>query len=653
MPVEDVEPIVISIKSSKSEQPSPQLCDQRNKVRIQVSHDPNPVVPSEENLNSSKKVKKDRTDENDMNNEDSQVDPTKDSDNMNRKSSEENRDKLDNDESSLKTDEIETSASNINIEYRKTSVNSQDNPLESFHSADDYPEDEIPADWTEPVSVPIKYCTPVQDEEECEGPTTRTSLLEEIIEEEDEPESDPEPQEKSPEMVLKVLRETRQKVPPETKAVTKDKQILAKALSSPSKGSEVREKLMKKLQSYEPKPPQPLTLSTKPKKTTNLQFEEPGSSDQSWGVKNMSNFWEYHMRLKQRQLEAEPGFQARNNQHKSMPDLSTTTTEDTSSSCVASDTCQDSCPEEEEDNSSLLVPVKDRRKVFESSMANSRDFLSPKPSRSSWPSMPSLTVRVKPDKPQPLPLVGANSRKSEDNGEIHHTPVKDALEHFSNHPSPSKSFIDSEPISQKTAIQLATPKPDPIPKVEPPKEEEKPEQDVVAPYRWDDESNGEIYTDIPIDPNEDMKDVPLYVVENGHEFPLAPIKLRKSQFELVSPKPYSSKRKFVVPDLNHSEYKLRETQTSPETAFKSSTTGQPTTEKSGRPKEILKPIKSDSTPYILQEEQILKNINVVGIFKSKFSSELWTLLRLLFTVLPMKYIRFQSRNIFIFAFLCG
>ena len=33
-------------------------------------------------------------------------------------------------------------------------------------------------------------------------------------------------------------------------------------------------------------------------------------------------------------------------------------------------------------------------------------------------------------------------------------------------------------------------------------------------------------------------------------------------------------------------------------------------------------VKSDSSPYILQEQDVLKNINIVGMFKSKFSSEL-------------------------------
>ena len=63
-------------------------------------------------------------------------------------------------------------------------------------------------------------------------------------------------------------------------------------------------------------------------------------------------------------------------------------------------------------------------------------------------------------------------------------------------------------------------------------------------YRWDDESNGEIYTDrsLEISPpieNTDSNEgeistdssIGLYVVENGKEYPLIPLKERKSMFE--------------------------------------------------------------------------------------------------------------------------
>ena len=56
---------------------------------------------------------------------------------------------------------------------------------------------------------------------------------------------------------------------------------------------------------------------------------------------------------------------------------------------------------------------------------------------------------------------------------------------------------------------------------------------IVSAYRWEDESNGEIYTDMPLDQGEEMKDLPLYVVENGQEFPLLPLSQRKTSFEFV------------------------------------------------------------------------------------------------------------------------
>ena len=82
-----------------------------------------------------------------------------------------------------------------------------------------------------------------------------------------------------------------------------------------------------------------------------------------------------------------------------------------------------------------IVPVRDRRKMFEGASDVSR--LTPRRYGSTgggmgvsgaWPSMPSLTVRIKPDKPQPIPLVGTHTKPSVNHGDtsdlIHHTPVK-------------------------------------------------------------------------------------------------------------------------------------------------------------------------------------------------------------------------------------
>lgn len=63
---------------------------------------------------------------------------------------------------------------------------------------------------------------------------------------------------------------------------------------------------------------------------------------------------------------------------------------------------------------------------------------------------------------------------------------------------------------------------------------------VVSAYRWEDESNGEIYTDMPVDQGEEMKHLPLYVVENGQEFPLLPLSQRKTHFEFVPRLPSQS-----------------------------------------------------------------------------------------------------------------
>ena len=68
-----------------------------------------------------------------------------------------------------------------------------------------------------------------------------------------------------------------------------------------------------------------------------------------------------------------------------------------------------------------IVPVRDRRKMFEGVSDVSR--LTPRRYGGSggmgvsgaWPSMPSLTVRIKPEKPQPLPLVGAHTKPSAGN----------------------------------------------------------------------------------------------------------------------------------------------------------------------------------------------------------------------------------------------
>ena len=75
--------------------------------------------------------------------------------------------------------------------------------------------------------------------------------------------------------------------------------------------------------------------------------------------------------------------------------------------------------------------------------------------------------------------------------------------------------------------------------------QEKPK--IVSAYRWEDESNGEIYTDMPLDQGEEMKHLPLYVVENGQEFPLVPLSQRKTSFEFVPRLPSQSSNAALLP----------------------------------------------------------------------------------------------------------
>ena len=75
--------------------------------------------------------------------------------------------------------------------------------------------------------------------------------------------------------------------------------------------------------------------------------------------------------------------------------------------------------------------------------------------------------------------------------------------------------------------------------------QEKPK--IVSAYRWEDESNGEIYTDMPLDQGEEMKHLPLYVVENGQEFPLLPLSQRKTSFEFVPRLPSKSYTAPLIP----------------------------------------------------------------------------------------------------------
>jgi hypothetical protein len=66
-------------------------------------------------------------------------------------------------------------------------------------------------------------------------------------------------------------------------------------------------------------------------------------------------------------------------------------------------------------------------------------------------------------------------------------------------------------------------------------------------FRWDDESNGEIYTDRLVVKSDVVDDVdnPLYVVENGREYRLMTLKQRRKLFESEQ----NSSGKTAVPEI--------------------------------------------------------------------------------------------------------
>ena len=148
---------------------------------------------------------------------------------------------------------------------------------------------------------------------------------------------------------------------------------------------------------------------------------------------------------------------------------------------------------------------------------------------------------------------------------------------------------------------------------------------VVSAYKWEDESNGEIYTDVPLTASASevtTRDVPLYVVENGLEFPLAPIKQRRSQFEMVVP---PRELRQCSPNVRRHHMGTQPDVTSRVVDVDSPTdTGASYSDlvaaAEALPAEPV--VKSETAPYIMQEQEVLKNINIVGMFKSKFSSDL-------------------------------
>ena len=129
----------------------------------------------------------------------------------------------------------------------------------------------------------------------------------------------------------------------------------------------------------------------------------------------------------------------------------------------------------------------------------------------------------------------------------------------------------------------------------------------------------------------------LYVVENGKEYPLLPISQRKSLFESnpsvtlsykvsqpinniqnsVKPK-FEIKNVSSAPPLMQAKIKKDEIITKPVMMKKSSS--HLAEKQRNNNVRIEPPVKSSSIPYILEEQEILQNIDLVSKIKTKFVS---------------------------------
>jgi len=157
-------------------------------------------------------------------------------------------------------------------------------------------------------------------------------------------------------------------------------------------------------------------------------------------------------------------------------------------------------------------------------------------------------------------------------------------------------------------------------------------------YRWDDESNGEIYTErttekIETGPNTNdvMSDNPLYVVENGREYRLVPLKQRRRLFELLNGKKDDSssvgkkdktktkseqkKIEKAVGNNKSSSSDRRENENGIKTKVK---VDKNLEEKEVKTNSSGQTVKSLNVPYIVEEQEILQNIHIVKSVKNIF-----------------------------------
>ena len=354
--------------------------------------------------------------------------------------------------------------------------------------------------------------------------------------------------------------------------------------------------------------------------------------------------------------------------------------------------------------SNLLISIEERKKIFvdnESSMHRS-------PSKMAWKSMPSLN-KSSVTKSIPLPLVGSNYPSQKEDIQMIE-PVKKIKQNFeksrlslpkfqiitnnnrrrsSSLGSNSSSTTSNSSLSnsiettnqnvnkqltsadnkfenvnkQLTSADNKFENDNKQPMSVDNKYENVNKQPQKSPviYRWDDESNGEIYTDRPNNCNNsndtlnendftqtneiiNSNSIGLYVVENGKEYPLLPISQRKSLFE-ANPSMKLNFKTVHIPsttsvstsninkvevrkEFNHSRglnlgppaqqsNALPTEQSANKDEFVTKPTKTPM-EQQNKNRNLEPPVKSSSVPYILEEQEILQKIDLVSKIKTKF-----------------------------------
>jgi len=368
--------------------------------------------------------------------------------------------------------------------------------------------------------------------------------------------------------------------------------------------------------------------------------QQPKSHDSEINVKEMKEFWEVATSPIKLSPISSP---ARSPPlWKSMPnlakDMATQTTISSSSSSENSSSASESETEVEEAEveteliaAAKLVPIEERKKAFIQAQTTL-----------SWKSMPSLNKEeIKAS--APLPLVGScyPSKLEDITLEQPIKQIKSVFEKKKSVPNLEKKMnsisVETKLVSTETEnVEVQATKMTKNEAILLPLEETNlscssgnanPAPPVV--YRWDDESNGEIYTDKPIlDENLDNEtttsvsdSIGLYVVENGREYPLVPLKERKSLFEnktstsISKVLHHASVVKPIVKEIKvkaeiQDEVKMDTVEIEPRKTLKKKT------------EETLKTevVKSSAMPYIIEEQEVLQNINLVSRIKTKFAN---------------------------------